>query len=72
MMVDTKNWWPGKVVLVSPSWVHHISWGERQVHVGLKRDQIKTSPEYHRSEPIDRDYEVSLHRHYGISPYWGP
>ena len=26
MEVATRNWWPGKKVLVSPSWIRHVSW----------------------------------------------
>lgn len=27
MVVDTRNWWPGKKVLVSPQWIKAVSWG---------------------------------------------
>ena len=26
MVVDTKNWWPGKKVLVAPEWIERVSW----------------------------------------------
>jgi hypothetical protein len=28
LVVDTRNWWPGKKVLVSPSWVEEIIWDQ--------------------------------------------
>jgi hypothetical protein len=28
MVVDTKNWWPGKKVFVSPEWLTHATWDE--------------------------------------------
>jgi hypothetical protein len=26
--VATRNWWPGKKVLVSPAWIERVSWGD--------------------------------------------
>jgi sporulation protein YlmC with PRC-barrel domain len=70
MVIDTKNWWPGKKVLVSPQWIQAIHWDDAYVTVDLTRDQIKTSPEYDPSKPIPRDYESRLHDHYGRPVYW--
>jgi hypothetical protein len=28
LIIDTKNWWPGKKVLVSPLWIDRVSWSE--------------------------------------------
>ena len=71
MIVDTRNWWPGKKVLVSPSWIDQVQWDTQQVTVGLSRDHIKNGPEFDASVPLDRDYEVRLFDHYGRSTYWG-
>ena len=70
LVVDTRNWWPGKHVLVSPQWIERVSWIERAVHVDLGRDTIKDAPEYRRDSPITRDYEIELCRHYGREGYW--
>jgi sporulation protein YlmC with PRC-barrel domain len=70
MVVDTRNWWPGKKVLVSPKWIQAVHWDGADVSVDLTRDQIKTSPEYDASQPIPRDYESRLHDHYGRPAYW--
>jgi hypothetical protein len=69
MVVDTKNWWPGKKVLVSPQWIEAIRWDDAHVTVDLSREQIKTSPEYDPSKPIPRDYESRLHDHYDRPVY---
>jgi hypothetical protein len=66
----TRNWWPGKKVLVSPAWIERVSWIDAKVNVGLTRDAIKTAPEYIESTPITREYENRLHLHYGRPPYW--
>ena len=70
--VATRNWWPGKKVLISPSWVKRVSWEESKVYVGLTREMIETGPEYDESTPINREYENLLYFHYGWAPYWLP
>jgi len=69
LVVDTKNWWPGKHVLVAPQWVERVSWEEAKVYVNLPRERIKQSPEY-QPELLNRDYETSLHHHYDRPAYW--
>ena len=68
-VVDTKNWWPGKKVLVAPQWFLEVSWAEKSVHVSLTRDQVKKSPEYDASATADRAYEDRLYQHYGYQRY---
>ena len=68
--VATRNWWPGKKVLVSPAWIERVSWADSKVYVGLSRDAIKNGPEYIESTPITREYENRLYVHYGRPPYW--
>jgi hypothetical protein len=70
LVVDTRNWLPGKHVLVAPEWVESVEWTDRAVRVGLKRDQIQSAPPYDRSRPLDRDYEHRLFAHYGRPQYW--
>jgi hypothetical protein len=68
--VATKNWWPGKDVLVSPAWIERVSWAESKVYTGLSREAIKSGPEYIESRSITREYENELYLHYGRPPYW--
>jgi len=68
--VATRNWWPGKKVLVSPAWIERVSWAESKVYVGLSRSAIKDGPEYIESRKITREYENRLYLHYGRPPYW--
>jgi hypothetical protein len=70
--VATRNWWPGKKVLVSPAWIERVSWAGSKVYVALSREAIKNGPEYVESMPITREYENRLHLHYGRPPYWLP
>jgi hypothetical protein len=70
MEVATRNWWPGKKVLVSPAWIERVSWADSKVYVGLSRGAIQDGPEYIESRPITREYENRLYFHYGRPPYW--
>jgi len=70
LIIDTRNWWPGKKVLVSPQWIERISWSESKVFFNLTRETIQHSPEYSEETLIDRDYEYRLHRHYNRPGYW--
>jgi len=70
LIIDTRNWWPGKKVLVAPQWIDHVSWSERTVFVNVSRESIKQSPEYTEGSPPTRDYETRLHGHYNRQGYW--
>jgi len=70
LVVDTRNWWPGKKVLISPRWIKRVSWNESKVFVNLSREKIKQSPEYAEASLPTREYETQLHRHYNHQAYW--
>lgn len=63
--VDTRNWLPGKKVLVSIARIQRISWAERSVDVGLTRQAIESAPAYDPSQLITPEYEIELFKHYG-------
>ena len=64
LIISTRNWWPGKKVLVSPQWIERVSWDEKTVFVDLLRETIKQSPEYTEESLLTQDYETGLYRHY--------
>jgi hypothetical protein len=70
LIIDTRNWWPGKQILISPRWIESINWSESKVFVDLPREAIKRSPEYTEASLLTRDYETGLHRHYDRQGYW--
>lgn len=70
LIVDTRNWLPGKKVLVSPAWAASVDWGQSKVMVKMTRDQVKNSPEYDPSVPVDRNYEERLYDYYRYAKYW--
>ena len=70
MVVETKNWLPGKHVLISPRWIERVSWPEFKVFVNLSREAVRNAPEFSAHTPLTRDYEAGLHRHYDRYGYW--
>jgi hypothetical protein len=68
--IATRNWLPGKKVLVSPAWIERVSWAESRVYTGLSQDAMKSCPEYLLSRPLTREHEHRLYVHYGRPPYW--
>jgi hypothetical protein len=65
LVVDTKNWWPGKKVLISPLSVRKIVWEDRVVNLGANRQKVKDSPDYDPSMTIDPIYEKNYRNYYG-------
>jgi hypothetical protein len=70
LVVDTRNWLPGRKVLLSPKWVHKVSWEERGVWVDVSKETVRNSPHYDPSEPVNREYEIEMHDYYGRPTYW--
>ena len=69
IVVDTKNWWPGKHVLISPYAVGKIHWDTRVVGVDVSKERVLESPPWEPSAIIDQYYEKRLHTHYGWPGY---
>jgi sporulation protein YlmC with PRC-barrel domain len=69
LVVDTRNWLPGKKVLIAPRWIDRVSWEDSKVYVSLSREAIKNAPEYN-PDTLNREYEEKLHVHYGQPKYW--
>jgi sporulation protein YlmC with PRC-barrel domain len=69
LVIATRNWWPGKKVIVPPAWIQSVGWDKSHVVVDLARDAIKASPEYDPGAPWDPEYARRLHEHYRRPPY---
>jgi hypothetical protein len=69
-VVDTRNWIPGRKVLVSPEWIRRISWANRDVTVDLTEQQVRDSPEFDSTAPVNEEYERRLYDFYGRPKYW--
>lgn len=65
LVVDTRNWLPGRKVLVSPDWVTEVDWVTTSVSFDVTRDRIRESPEYDPAKPVNAEYEKQLYDFYG-------
>lgn len=70
MVVDTRNWLPGKKVLISPGWIKSVDWVDQVVRVDMTRDQVKGSPPFNPEACVNREYELRLYDYYGRQRYW--
>lgn len=70
LLIDTGSWLPGKQVLISPRWVSSVDWQDGRLYVDVTQAQVKQSPEYNATAPLERTYERELHRYYGYPEYW--
>ncbi|WP_145455523.1 PRC-barrel domain-containing protein [Gimesia panareensis] len=70
VVIDTRNWFPGKKVIIAFDWITHFTWGDRRAHVDLTREQIKNAPVYDPHLPVNRAYELQLYDFYGRPTYW--
>jgi uncharacterized protein YrrD len=64
LVVDTRNWLPGKHVLVTPDRVRHATAHDRVLYVALTRATIENAPVYDRDTVIDDAYEATLREYY--------
>lgn len=64
LVVGTRDWWPGKKVLISPRSIESTDWATRTMNLKVDRQTIKDSPAYDGSEEIDRAYEYQFHGYY--------
>ena len=54
IVVDTKNWWPGKNVLISPRLIREIDWMNNIVKLNVDRERVKDSPAFDASTTVDQ------------------
>lgn len=70
LVVDTRDWLPGKNVLLIRSQIKSICWSTHHVLVNITKDQVKSSPAYDPFKPVNRDKEKHLYDYYGRPYYW--
>lgn len=51
MVIDTRDWWPGRHVLVPPERIVSVSWEEKSVRVRATRAELEDAPEYDSRRP---------------------
>jgi uncharacterized protein YrrD len=64
LLIDTRNWWPGKKVTLPPSSVRKVSWLESSIWVDRPREVIKSGPEFDQAQVNSLEYADRLDLHY--------
>ena len=62
--VVTRNWLPGKKVLLPTAWIKEVRWEDAKVYVDTTRHAIKDAPEYQPSLQVTAGYENQLKQYY--------
>ena len=64
LAIDTRDWWPGKKVLLPPNWIGAVNWADNSVSVEVTREQVQNAPEWDPHQPISLAFEDQLYRFY--------
>jgi hypothetical protein len=69
LVIATRNWWPGKIVQLSPYAVKDVDWFAEHVNMNVTRDQVQSAPAWDPLAMTDKLGEDELHRHFGWPGY---
>lgn len=62
----TRNWLPGRRVLLPVRFINEIRWSDKSVHVSPSRDLIRRAPGYDPERQVTEADEKSVSNHFGI------
>lgn len=62
--VDTRNWWPGKKVLVPSGLMKKVDWGMKTLEISVSKNILSEAPEYDPDEPLTAEFLGKLHDYY--------
>ena len=65
LVIDTRNWLPGKKVLAATAWIRDVNWSDREIIIDLQRRAIKDAPKFDYDKPVEGRYESELVNYYG-------
>jgi hypothetical protein len=60
LVVNTRNWLPGRRVIVAADAMRNVDWARGAVMVDAARDSIKAAPEFDPDHLPSGDYEMAL------------
>jgi len=64
LLIDTRNWWPGKKVLIPHGLVQNVSWIDRTITVDLSSEQIQQAPAFDANAGLTATYQGDVRRYY--------
>lgn len=69
LAVDTRDWWPGKRVLLPLDRIENVCWPDGIVTVDLTREQVRDTPQWESDQPFSKEYEYRLSAYFQNLPY---
>ncbi len=70
-VVETGTWLKHRIVLIAPESIRAPEWDDHLLPAKLTRKEIRLSPSWDTDQPVSRQYEAALRKHYAWQPYWG-
>ena len=64
LVVDTRNWWSGDQILISPRTVREIDWADKSIHLNISQQRVKGGRVYDPSKMADRANEDLMLKYY--------
>lgn len=71
VVLDTGDWLPGRLILISPAALGVPDFKERRIPVLLSKQVIGNSPGIESHMPVSMQHRKALAGHYGWPLYWG-
>ncbi len=65
LVVDTRNWLPGRKVVLSRRRAAGISWHERSIRLNRTRAEVEAAPDIELDRPVDPELASLLRDRYG-------
>lgn len=69
VVMDTRNLWGGKWILLPPSWIKGFHWEDRMLDVEVDRNDLRNAPAYNPHLPVSEEYAKQLARFYEMYSY---
>ena len=70
LVIDTGGFLAGRKVIIPPDALKKPEWKSRSIPVDLTKEEIEASPSLAADEPVSRQQEADLHKHFKWQPYW--
>jgi hypothetical protein len=64
LVLKTKNWLPGKSVIVPTQAFTRVDWIDRSIGVTLSREEVKAAPEFEMTRLEDSSFRGELHHYF--------
>jgi len=69
-VTDTGTWLPGRKVLLAAGQVEAVPGDPPVLKLALTREQVRASPPLEADQPVSRQHEEELTRHYDAPDHW--